>query len=333
MTPFPTLRSFVPLALAAAVAVLPGRAIAADTHSHGEEEMIENARLVGQMLAFAGRVNQLEMSEDEREVVIRGLLDCLQAGETPPEVRANFSNAMDSMQGRFNELTNLSDEPAPFSETIAFTIGHMVAQFSELAGYAFSEQELDALSEGFASNLQLDSPPESLMSGFNRISHYLDHKEEAYVAAEQAAKAAGNAAFFEDLAGREGVQSNDQGLFWEVHEPGEGAPPGPADSVTVHYKGTLVDGTVFDSSYERGEPATFPMNGVIPGFSGGLSKIAPGGKVTIYIPSALGYGQSPPPASPIGPGDTLIFECELISVERATPPPAAARPGESSIGN
>ena len=84
--------------------------------------------------------------------------------------------------------------------------------------------------------------------------------------------------------------------------------------VRLHYHGTLIDGTVFDSSVDRGQPASFPMNGVIKGFSGGLTKTEVGGKIRIYIPSELGYGDNPRPGGKIKPGDTLIFECELLGI-------------------
>jgi FKBP-type peptidyl-prolyl cis-trans isomerase len=86
------------------------------------------------------------------------------------------------------------------------------------------------------------------------------------------------------------------------------------DTVRLHYHGTLTDGTVFDSSVERQQPASFPMRGVIKGFSGGLTKVKVGGKVRIYIPSELGYGDNPRPGGKIKPGDTLIFECELLEI-------------------
>ena len=97
-------------------------------------------------------------------------------------------------------------------------------------------------------------------------------------------------------------------------ESGKGTQPAEADLVTVHYHGTFPDGTVFDSSVERQRPASFPMRGVIKGFSGGLTKVKVGGKVRIYIPSELGYGDNPRPGGKIKPGDALIFECELLEI-------------------
>ena len=93
---------------------------------------------------------------------------------------------------------------------------------------------------------------------------------------------------------------------------GNGASPKKGDSVTVHYTGTFVDGGKFDSSVDRGQPATFPMNAVIKGFSEGLSTMQVGGKRTIYIPSDLGYG--PGGGGPIPPNADLIFELELIEI-------------------
>ena len=90
----------------------------------------------------------------------------------------------------------------------------------------------------------------------------------------------------------------------------------------MHYKGTLIDGTEFDSSYTRGQPVTFPLGNVIPGWTEGLQLMKAGGKSKLYIPSALGYGERGAGAK-IGPNETLVFEVELISIEK---PDAAAKP-------
>jgi len=111
------------------------------------------------------------------------------------------------------------------------------------------------------------------------------------------------------------VKKTESGLYFKVLEPGTGMAPSLSVSVLAHYKGSLVDGTVFASTYDRGLPARFALNDVVPGFAEGLTKVAPGGKVLIYVPSKLGYGDSPPPNSGIKPGDLMIFETELISIE------------------
>ena len=91
--------------------------------------------------------------------------------------------------------------------------------------------------------------------------------------------------------------------------------PGPADLATVHYRGTLIDGTQFDSSYDRGQPATFPVGGVIPGWTEALQMMKPGAKWQLFIPAELAYGERGA-GQDIGPNATLLFDVELISVEK-----------------
>lgn len=113
---------------------------------------------------------------------------------------------------------------------------------------------------------------------------------------------------------KEGVQQTESGLQYKVLEEGSGVSPDSTDQVRVDYEGTLIDGTVFDSSYERGEPVTFPLNRVIPGWTEGVQLMKEGAKYRFFIPGSLAYGQNPPPQSPIGPNETLIFEVELLEV-------------------
>jgi len=121
-------------------------------------------------------------------------------------------------------------------------------------------------------------------------------------------------AFLQENAKREGVVALPSGLQYEVIEEGTGKSPKPGDEVTVHYRGTLVDGTVFDSSYERGEPVTFPVEGVIPGWTEALQLMKEGAKWKLFIPPSLAYGERGA-GQVIGPNATLLFEVELISVQ------------------
>lgn len=126
--------------------------------------------------------------------------------------------------------------------------------------------------------------------------------------------AAAGEAYLAENAGREGVEVLPSGLQYEVLEEGDGESPGLNDTVTVHYKGTLIDGTEFDSTSEAGGPATFSLAGIIPGWQEALPLMKTGGKWRIYMPPELAYGElgSGPM---IGPNETLIFEVELISFE------------------
>ncbi len=122
-------------------------------------------------------------------------------------------------------------------------------------------------------------------------------------------------AFLTENAKKEGVVVTASGLQYKVLEAGEGDSPMPSDVVTVHYRGTLVDGTQFDSSYDRGQPATFPVGGVIAGWTEALQLMKPGAKWQLVIPADLAYGERGA-GQVIGPNSTLLFDVELISVEK-----------------
>jgi FKBP-type peptidyl-prolyl cis-trans isomerase len=114
---------------------------------------------------------------------------------------------------------------------------------------------------------------------------------------------------------KEGVKTLPDGIQYIVLKEGTGKHPKATDRVTVHYHGTLIDGTVFDSSVKRGEPASFALNQVIPGWTEVVQLMKEGSKWRVFIPPNLAYGEHPRPGGPIGPNETLIFEIELLKVE------------------
>src|SRR6188472_1448114 len=135
------------------------------------------------------------------------------------------------------------------------------------------------------------------------------------------------AKFLEDNKKKPGVKTTASGLQYKVEKEGTGAQPKPTDMVTVNYRGTLIDGTEFDSSYKRGQPATFPVNGVIKGWTEALQLMKQGAKYQLFIPSSLAYGERAM-GPDIGPNSTLIFEVELQDVK---PPPTPVPQGSAKV--
>lgn len=152
----------------------------------------------------------------------------------------------------------------------------------------------------------------------NEIQTFQQEMQGRMVAENEAAAAknvTAGEAFLAEHAKQEGVVVTESGLQYKVLEPGDGDSPGIADVATVHYRGTLIDGTQFDSSYDRGQPATFPVGGVIAGWTEALQLMKPGAKWQLVIPAALAYGERGA-GQDIGPNATLLFDVELISVEK-----------------
>jgi FKBP-type peptidyl-prolyl cis-trans isomerase len=127
-------------------------------------------------------------------------------------------------------------------------------------------------------------------------------------------------AFLAANKAKEGVKTLPSGLQYKIITEGKGDKPKSTDTVTVNYRGTLIDGTEFDSSYKRNEPVSFPLDKVIPGWTEGLQLLPVGTKAQLVIPAALAYGENAPPS--IGPNATLIFDVELLEIKK---PEAAAK--------
>lgn len=128
------------------------------------------------------------------------------------------------------------------------------------------------------------------------------------------ANAAAGEAFLKANAGKPGIIELPSGIQYEVLKEGSGAKPGPTSEVSCHYHGTLIDGTVFDSSVQRGSPASFPLNRVIKGWTEALQLMPLGSKWRLFLPPAMAYGDRQTGAV-IGPNSTLIFEVELLGIK------------------
>ncbi|QTH63144.1 FKBP-type peptidyl-prolyl cis-trans isomerase [Psychrosphaera ytuae] len=171
---------------------------------------------------------------------------------------------------------------------------------------------IGGIEDALGDKVQLnDEEIETIMTGLeSQVRKLRAEKQEALAAeAQQAGKD-----FLAENAKRSEVTVTESGLQYEVLQEGEGEKPNAEDTVTVHYHGTLIDGSVFDSSVERGQTTSFPLNRVIPGWTEGLQYMSPGAKYKFYIPSELAYGARS--AGSIPPNSTLIFEVELFEVEK-----------------
>lgn len=206
-------------------------------------------------------------------------------------------------------------------------------------GYRFAENVQRQFPEDIDSDAFVRGVRDQLTGADNQVS---DEEAERVLTAMMEARQAEAAnealetleaglAFLEENARRDEVTVLESGLQYEVLEEGEGAKPGPADTVTTHYEGRLIDGTVFDSSYERGEPASFPLNRVIPGWTEGLQLMSPGAKYRLYVPAELAYGDRA--AGQIPPNSALIFDVELLEVDSSDDADGSASAGDEGDSN
>lgn len=173
--------------------------------------------------------------------------------------------------------------------------------------------DTDLMIEGFTDVLKQQEFKVDPRERFDAVIQQLRQQAEEKKAEAAAANASRSKKFLEDLRGKEGIAFTDSGIGYEVLKAGEGDKPTGADNVKVHYRGTLMSGKEFDSSYRRGEPFTTQVDGrVIQGWQEALKLMSPGAKYRFYIPSELAYG--PMGSRSIGPNEALIFEIELLEI-------------------
>lgn len=204
-------------------------------------------------------------------------------------------------------------EQSPTNEKVGYSLGYMMAEGNK---GAVEDLDLDTFEKGFRDGYEGKDSALTQEQMQQVLMDYQKEQEEKFVQ-EMETKAADNkatgAAFLAENAKKEGVQETASGLQYKVLQAGTGASPKATDVVEVNYEGKLIDGTVFDSSYERGEPIEFPLNQVIAGWTEGLQLMKEGGKYEFYIPSDIAYGEAGNQG--IEPNSTLIFTVELLEVK------------------
>ena len=201
------------------------------------------------------------------------------------------------------------------------TFGWFVGRRMGLSELGFTAEQTASIIKGIQASASGAESPFKIDEVGPELDKFMQAKQAEYTAKQKTKNDALSAKFFDTLKGKPGVVALPSGLNYEIVTPGTGDFPKPTDVVKVHYTGTLVDGTVFDSSVQRGEPVEFPLNGVIPGWTEGVQKIAKGGKIKLYVPFQLAYGEEGRPPT-IPPAATLLFEVELLDFKAAPPAPA-----------
>jgi FKBP-type peptidyl-prolyl cis-trans isomerase len=245
----------------------------------------------------------------------------------PPKFRGVSILALASAVGAASTFAQQPEAAGTDTDAAMRAMGYAMASQLRL-NIGFSETELEQIFSGMRAAAADLPPPDDFQNAIGLAQQIYGQRMQAQQAIEQAQQqeqAAANKAaaetFFADLAAEEGIVVTESGLHYRIVEEGDGPTPGPNDSVVANYRGRLIDDREFDS----GEGASFQVSRVVPGFAEGLQLVSKGGKIELYIPSDLGYGDSPRPGGIIEPGSTLIFEVELLDV-MATPPRPSGPP-------
>jgi FKBP-type peptidyl-prolyl cis-trans isomerase len=238
------------------------------------------------------------------------------AAGTPPKPAATAAPKKPAAAG--------AEAAASDKNAVSYSVGVMMGEQLRSSGVTADAINSERLAQGVRD--VLSGKVKMSESDQKSVQQLVRNAQEG--AAEANHKAA--AAFLAANAKKPGVVTTASGLQYLVLTPGSGESPKPTDEVTVNYRGTLLDGTEFDSSYKRGEPASFVLGRVIPGWTEGLQLMKTGAKHRLFVPPQLAYDLHPPRGGQIQPGSLLIFDVELLSFKPAaagppgvTPPPAA----------
>ena len=247
-------------------------------------------------------------------------LTACKAANKPVDTGTNGAQAGNAAAA--TQYPGLPTEKDQVSYTIGMAMGKQLTEIKD-------EIDVDTLIRALKTQLSggqaqlTEAQAQQIMQAFGQK---MQAKQMAEMMAAQRANLEKGEKFLAENGKKPGVVTTASGLQYQILTPGTGPKPAAADGVKVNYVGTLLDGTKFDSSYDRGEPAVMPLSGVIPGWSEGLQLMPVGSKFRFWIPSRLAYGEEAGP--PIGPNQVLVFEVELLDVVKRPPgaPNAAPAP-------
>jgi FKBP-type peptidyl-prolyl cis-trans isomerase len=228
-----------------------------------------------------------------------------------------------AQQPKTKPATKPATSPAPASGELKDTKQQASYALGLSIGRNFKAQAIDVdfelLARGLKDGVAGSKPlltDEQCQAALTAFQQDVMAKQAAVAKSEgEKAKKEGEA-FLEANKAKQGVKTLPSGLQYKVLAEGKGPSPKETDTVSTHYRGTLIDGTEFDSSYKRGKPATFPVNGVIKGWTEALQLMKVGSKWQLVIPAELAYGENPRPGGPIPPNATLLFDIELLGIEK-----------------
>jgi FKBP-type peptidyl-prolyl cis-trans isomerase FkpA/FKBP-type peptidyl-prolyl cis-trans isomerase FklB len=217
-----------------------------------------------------------------------------------------------AITGCNQEMSNVGEADLSTEiDSVSYALGFQNGTF--LAREGITDIDMSNYAAGLTSGLDSEEGALTQEEVYAVVNQYVQRMNQERSTKNQEA----GSSFLEENKENEGVMETESGLQYKVLEEGDGESPSAENIVRVNYEGRLLDGEVFDSSYDRGQPAEFPLNQVIPGWTEGVQLMREGATYEFYIPSELAYGARPPQGSPIGPNETLIFKVELLEVKEA----------------
>lgn len=254
------------------------------------------------------------------------------AAVTAEEAKTPASKAQPASAGPAAAPAAPAAAPAPqYTEAqLLETFGWFIGKRIGLSDLGFTPEQTNSIVKGLLIASGGKESPYDLQKIGPEMDKFMQEKQQQYMAKQKQQGQADTEKFFKELKDKKGVVTLPSGLAYEIVQPGTGPYPKPTEIVRVHYTGTLINGNKFDSSLDRGEPAEFPLNEVIPGWTEGIQKINKGGKIKLYIPANLAYGDDQKPGIP--PNSTLLFDVELLDIKPPAAPPAGGPGGPGGPG-